>query len=122
MSFISKIKKNIKLLLPKSFKKRIKCYLIKTFISDYIHKTYGKVYMPIYNMDVPLNNKYPEVYNSDGKKMEFYFLRDIHGAHLVYGYNKYFEWDRYNFGLDTHFYTGRIFFEVRKERGIETAS
>ncbi|MFP3089896.1 hypothetical protein LQZ21_06165 [Treponema sp. TIM-1] len=101
----SLMKTTLKLFLPKLFRKKIKNYLKKILGVDYIHKTYGKVYMPLYNMGFPLNNKYPDIYNSEGKKLELFFLRDIHGAHLVYSYNKYFEWDRYNFGLDTHFYT-----------------
>jgi hypothetical protein len=93
------------MLFPRSFNKKVKYYLKTLLAIIYTHKTYGKVYMPIYNMDVPLANKYPEIYNSTGKKMELYFLRDICGAHLVYSFSNYFEWDRYNFGLDNHFYT-----------------
>jgi hypothetical protein len=63
-------------------------------------------------MGLQLNNKYPDIYYSDGRKMEMYFLRDIHGAHIVYSFGKYFEWDRYNFGLDTHFYTHNAMFEI----------
>lgn len=38
--------------------------------------------------------------------MDVYFLRDIHTAATpYYGMGKYFLWDRYNFGLKTHFYT-----------------
>jgi hypothetical protein len=101
-----------KFMLPKFLRKKIKRFLTRIHGVNYIHKIYGKIYMPIYNMDILLNNKHPEIYNSTGDKMELYFLRDIHGAHLVYSNNKYFEWDRYNFGLDTHFYTHNSMLET----------
>lgn len=63
-------------------------------------------------MSAPLNNVYPEMYNADGEKMELYFMRDVHGAHIVYSGSKYFEFDWYNFGLDTHFYTHNSMLEV----------
>lgn len=44
--------------------------------------------------------------------MELFFIRDVHGAHLVYSGSKYFQYDRYNFGLDTHFYTHNSMLEV----------
>jgi hypothetical protein len=78
----------------------------------FTHNTYGKFYLPFYNTDVPLINKYPDIYNSDGEKMELFFIRDVHGAHLVYSNSKYFQFDRYNFGLDTHFYTHNSMLET----------
>jgi hypothetical protein len=112
MSFISILKLIAKLLLPKFFKEQIKRYIKKRREVYNTHRIYGKVYMPLYNMSVPLNNKYPDIYNSAGKKMEIYFIRDIHGAHIVYSFCKYFEWDRYNFRLDTHFYTHNSMLET----------
>ena len=77
-----------------------------------IHKTYGKYYMPYYNLGSPLNSQYPDIYNREGRKMELFFIRDIHGAHLVYSDSKYFQYDRYNFGLETHFYTHNSMLET----------
>lgn len=69
-------------------------------------KKYGKVYLPIYNLSAEFNNKAPELYNREGDKIKLFFLRDFHSAHEPYFFNsKYFLMDRFNFGLDTHFYT-----------------
>ena len=62
------------------------------------HSLYGKIYNPIYILNVPYVSQYPNFYNSDGNKMELFFLRDIHTAHRPYSGSKYFEWDRYNIG------------------------
>ena len=72
------------------------------------HKIYGECYMPLYNKHLPLGSKIPEIYNKYGQKLDMYFLRDEHFNHNPYGggCNNYFLWDRYNFGLKTHFYTG----------------
>lgn len=60
---------------------------------------------PLYNYNVPISDKYPTVYNAEGRPYEFFFLRDIHTAHDPYeGTGKYFLWDRYDYGLKTHFY------------------
>ena len=78
----------------------------KSLIPNYLnHNKYGKIYLPYYNIGAPLNNNYPEIYNHEGNKIELFFIRDVHGAHIVYSNSKYFQYDRYNFGLDTHFYT-----------------
>ena len=64
-----------------------------------------RVPKPLYNHNVPISGEYPEVYNSEGRAYEFFFLRDIHTAHAPYeGTGKYFLWDRYNYGLKIHFY------------------
>jgi putative lipoic acid-binding regulatory protein len=76
------------------------------------HDIYGNIYLPYYNTHTFLNNNYPDIYNQQGKKMELFFIRDIHGAHFVYSGSKYFQYDRYNFGLDTHFYTHNSMLEV----------
>jgi hypothetical protein len=103
------IKMIAKLLLPEFIKKIIRRYVLTP---GKRHKIYGKVYMPIYNIVAPLNNNHPNIYNSDGKKMDVYFIRDFTSAHLVYSFSRYFEWDRYNFGLDTHFYTHNSMLET----------
>lgn len=71
-----------------------------------INKEYGKIYFPAYNLNFKISNKIPDIYNKDGQKMDMFFIRDIHSANSPYGFSsKYFMWDRYNIGLDTHFYT-----------------
>ena len=49
----------------------------------------------------------PEVYNADGEKLHVFFLSDREFAHGPYGKtnNRYILWDRYNYGLRTHFYS-----------------
>ncbi|HEC1751180.1 TPA: hypothetical protein R1712_000685, partial [Campylobacter lari] len=95
-------------------------------LSDYIHilpknifrhKYYGKCYYPYYNKSSLLSGEIPNIYNANGDKMEIFFLRDEHSAHNPYGVNhkienKYFLWDRFNFGLKTHFYTGKSILET----------
>ena len=47
----------------------------------------------------------PRIYNAEGKLLETYFISNRHSRHAPYGHEgKYFFWDRYNYGLDTHFY------------------
>lgn len=45
------------------------------------HKTYGKIYLPYYNLNLPLNNHYPDIYNSEGKKWS-YFLSEMYMVHI----------------------------------------
>lgn len=67
---------------------------------------YGNFYPPIYNLAVPLDKNQPELYNKEGQAMKLFFLRDYHSSHDPYFFrSKYFLMDRYNFGLETHFYT-----------------
>jgi hypothetical protein len=90
-----------KLLRKKLFSKS--CHKIE---QQYAHsRFYGKIYFPTYNLECRLSDKEPEIYNKDGQKMETFFIRDSHFAHNPCGTSKYFTWDRYNIGLDTHFYT-----------------
>ena len=35
---------------------------------------YKKIYSPYYNPLLPLSSDYPEVYNKNGEKMDFYFI------------------------------------------------
>ncbi len=84
---------------------------------------YGKTYLPIYNTGMPFDIKYPEIYSKDGEKMKIFFLRDFHSAHDPYFFNsKYFLMDRFNFGLETHFYTHNCMLEQvgkpKKKYGI----
>ena len=47
--------------------------------------------------------EYPEVYNKEGRRLEFFYLRDQ--ILNPYSESRYFLWDRSNYGLDTHFYS-----------------
>ena len=45
------------------------------------------------------------IYNEEGRLLETYFIKNRHSRHAPFGKEgKYFFWDRYNYGLDTHFY------------------
>lgn len=70
---------------------------------------YGPHYPPVYNLDKPFVDGIPDVYNAEGGKLDFYFLRDYHLAidpYMVeYAAPNHWIWDRYNYGLKTHFYS-----------------
>jgi len=69
------------------------------------HKIYGNIYLPIYNLACDIDSIEPEIYNKNGDKMRTFFIRDFHFSHAPNSNSKYFAWDRYNMGLNTHFYT-----------------
>lgn len=47
----------------------------------------------------------PKIYNAEGQQLETYFIKNRHSRHAPYGHEgRYFFWDRYNYGLPTHFY------------------
>lgn len=47
----------------------------------------------------------PKIYNAEGRLLETYFIKNRHSRHAPFGHEgKYFFWDRYNYGLPTHFY------------------
>ncbi|MGA1224678.1 MAG: glycosyltransferase family 10 domain-containing protein [Phycisphaerales bacterium] len=69
-------------------------------------RAYPHIYLPFYNIDVAIGSEEPVVYNAEGRKMRSFFLRDIHWAHApCHMQSQYFLWDRFNIGLQTHFYT-----------------
>lgn len=78
----------------------------KYFLSR-IHPSYGQIYPPIYDMHAKILEGHPAIFNARGEEMEMYFLRDRHIASAPYAfpYPTHFLWDRFNVGLDTHFYT-----------------
>ncbi|EMW0425057.1 hypothetical protein AADZ37_000310 [Campylobacter coli] len=82
------------------------------------HKFYGSIYPPWYEQNALICNTKPKIYNKSGSIMDMFFIRDKHFAHTSYGdsankiENKYFLWDRFNFALDTHFYTGDSILET----------
>ena len=52
-----------------------------------------------------ISNTMPRIYNAKGQLLETYFIKNRHSQHAPFGHEgKYFFWDRYNYGLDTHFY------------------
>ena len=73
----------------------------------------AQIYKPYYNTTYGPSGKQPPIYNQYGEPMELFFIRDMHTAHIPYGnVGKHFLWDRYNWGLDTHFYTHRAMLET----------
>lgn len=47
----------------------------------------------------------PRIYNAEGQPLETYFIKNRHSRHAPFGHEgRYFFWDRYNYGLPTHFY------------------
>ena len=52
-----------------------------------------------------ISNAMPKIYNAKGQLLETYFIRNRHSQHAPFGHEgQYFFWDRYNYGLDIHFY------------------
>ena len=52
-----------------------------------------------------ITNTMPNIYNQERQLLETYFIKNRHSQHAPFGHEgKYFFWDRYNYGLDTHFY------------------
>ena len=64
-------------------------------------------YTPYYIRHKEMISDYPEIYNKYGEKMCMFFLADREFAQAPYGSAnpRYILWDRYNFGLKTHFYS-----------------
>ena len=63
----------------------------------------GKIYYPIYSKSSALDNNQPDIYNKEGQLLKTFFIR---GSIIpIPEVSKYFILDRYNYGLDVHFYT-----------------
>lgn len=64
-------------------------------------------FTPYYPRKVSLNPNEPEIFNNNGERLHVFFLSDRENAHNPYWSTKpkYIFWDRYNYGLKTHFYT-----------------
>lgn len=75
----------------------------RTYVNT--HLEYGKIYYPNYNLDYKFEDRDSNLYNEFGEKLKVYFIRDGISAHKPYRESRYFLYDRYNFGLDTHFYS-----------------
>ena len=69
------------------------------------HDFYGKIYLPRYNMDVEFDKTLPEIYNKNGEKLKLVFVRNTQSSHSPYAASEKVFFDRFNFGLDTHFYS-----------------
>lgn len=80
------------------------------------HKTsrsaIGPLFPPYYNRSILPSNVEPEIYNRYGKKMRTFFLRDFHLAADPTGQSQYFIWDKFNIGLDVHFYSHQAMLET----------
>lgn len=85
---------------------------LKSSTNYFIHTKYGKIYYPYYNTNILFSSNPPEVYNAQGRAMKTFFIRDAHTSAYPYSNSKYFLWDRYNIGLETHFYTHRSMLET----------
>lgn len=70
-----------------------------------LRKYKQNIYAPYYNDSCDLSSWVPEIYNKYGERMDIYYVRDVHSAHSPQNMGRYFLWDRYNFGLKTHFYS-----------------
>lgn len=71
----------------------------------FYHKTYGRIYMPLYKLRHEFVEGDSNLYNEFGEKLEEFFIRDRHDAHQPYRFSRYFTWNYYNIGLKTHFYS-----------------
>lgn len=61
---------------------------------------------PFYFRSLELSPNYPEIFNKYGEKMEMFFMSDRNFSSSPNSTNsRYIIWDRYNYGLKTHFYT-----------------
>lgn len=116
---MEKIIKFLSCFIPiKSLRRKFRDKFIKNNNSNNISvnsQYYGKIYVPYYP-DVKFSDDKPDIYNKDGKKMDIFFIRDKIGSHCPYSdSSKYFLWDRFNIGLDTHFYTHGTILETMGE-------
>lgn len=68
---------------------------------------------PYYMRNVKLSGDYPEIFNKYGEPMEMFFMsdREIADRPNTKG-SRYIIWDRYNYGLKTHFYTHDEIFRI----------
>lgn len=73
---------------------------------------YGKCYYPFYSKKQAFAFAKPRVFNEFGETLDIFFLRSSATWYDPYSKSRYFLWDRYNFGLDTHFYTDNDIFQT----------
>lgn len=77
-----------------------------------IHSKYGKIYYPLYNLYAPMEEGDLNIYNEFGEKLEVFFIRDLHSAHIGTDRCRYILWDKYDFGRKTHFYTNNCMLQT----------
>ncbi|MBQ3686367.1 MAG: hypothetical protein II932_00895 [Treponema sp.] len=100
--------------IPKSIRERIRSKILawadsqrskpEAVFPSVTNPAYGKIYMPYYPYDRFAEGNSPRLYNSEGRKLDVWFIRDRIGAALPYSDSKYIAWDRYNVSLPVHFY------------------
>lgn len=80
--------------------------------------TTPRQFIPFYNPLLVPTADYPEIFNKHGERMEFFFISDREFAAWPQSKKyRYIIWDRYNYGLDTHFYShDEIFRAVGKPK------
>lgn len=82
-------------------------------VYNYFHRYDDVYYYPIYNVNAKMSPRKLKIYNANGNPMDTFFIRDFHRAsNPNWNNSQYFIWDRYNYGLDTHFYTHQAMLEV----------
>lgn len=75
-------------------------------VYNYIHRKDEVYYYPLYNINAQMSERKLKIYNEDGEAMDNFFIRDFHRAsNPNWNNSRYFIWDRFNFGLETHFYS-----------------
>lgn len=77
-----------------------------------VHKVFKKIYYPYYRLADIIIEGSSNLYNEYGEKLEEFFVRDNLSVHYPYRCSRYFYFDRYNFGLKTHFYGNQGIFDV----------
>lgn len=75
------------------------------------HDIYGKIYLPRYNMSTSFDQSKPEYYNKNGELLFPVYLRDTLSSHSPYLKSDKVFFDRFNFGLDVHFYSQADLFQ-----------
>ena len=103
--------KFVSCLIPiKSWRKEFRSKMLRELYAK--NTSYGKIYFPYYNHERIPSNREPEIYDKYGKKIRTFFLRDCHSAHSSNQPSKYFIWDKFNIGLDIHFYSHEAMLET----------
>lgn len=68
-------------------------------------------FSPYYPPNKTISPDYPEVFSERGDRMRFFFLSDRDFAHdPYYSCERFIFWDRYNYGLKNHVYSGEEIF------------
>lgn len=79
----------------------------------FMNKVEGKIYYPYYSKSAKQEKDEYIIYNKDGMPMRTFFLRDDNMSNCPTWYqSKYFIFDRFNYGLDVHFYSHMAMLET----------